>query len=87
MQTSRINGENWHDKRKRSTLMRRYQTETMASRFAVPTGTVVQCAQGQPKGGGKDVFVHISAVEPSGLSGLNEGQAVEYEEMSGRGKK
>ena len=59
MQTSRINGENWHDKRKRSTLMRRYQTETMASRFAVPTGTVVQCAQGQPKCGGKDVFVHI----------------------------
>jgi hypothetical protein len=59
MWTSRITGENWHDKRKRSTLMRRYQTETMASRFAVPTGTVVQCAQGQPKGGGKDVFVHI----------------------------
>jgi cold shock CspA family protein len=53
----------------------------------VPTGTVVQWAQGQPKGGGKDVFVHISAVGPSGLSGLNEGQAVEYEEMSGRGKK
>jgi cold shock CspA family protein len=40
----------------------------------------------QPQGGGKDVFVHISAVEKAGLSTLNEGQAVEYEEMSNRGK-
>jgi cold shock CspA family protein len=28
----------------------------------------------QPQGGGKDVFVHISAVERAGLSGLNEGR-------------
>jgi CspA family cold shock protein len=34
----------------------------------------------QPQGGGKGVFVHISAVERAGLSGLNEGQIVEYEE-------
>ena len=40
----------------------------------------------QPQGGGQDVFVHISAVEKAGLSTLNEGQAVEYEEMSNRGK-
>jgi cold shock protein len=40
----------------------------------------------QPQGGGKDVFVHISAVERAGLSTLNEGQAVEYEEVSNRGK-
>jgi cold shock protein len=40
----------------------------------------------QPQGGGKDVFVHISAVERAGLSSLNEGQAVEYEEVSNRGK-
>jgi cold shock protein len=40
----------------------------------------------QPQGGGKDVFVHISAVEKAGLSGLNEGQTVEYEEVSNRGK-
>ena len=40
----------------------------------------------QPQGGGKDVFVHISAVERAGLSGLNEGQAIEYEEVSNRGK-
>jgi cold shock protein len=39
-----------------------------------------------PQGGGKDVFVHISAVERAGLSGLNEGQTVEYEEVANRGK-
>ncbi len=32
-----------------------------------------------PDEGGADVFVHISAVERSGLSGLNDGQAVSYE--------
>jgi CspA family cold shock protein len=37
-------------------------------------------------GGGRDVFVHISAVERAGLSTLNEGQNVEYEEVSNRGK-
>ncbi len=37
-------------------------------------------------GGGKDVFVHISAVEQAGLSTLNEGQKVEYEMVSDRGK-
>jgi len=40
----------------------------------------------QPSGGGKDVFVHISALERAGLSNLNEGQAIEYEEVSNRGK-
>jgi CspA family cold shock protein len=39
-----------------------------------------------PQGGGKDVFVHISAVERAGLSGLNEGQVVEYEEVANKGK-
>jgi CspA family cold shock protein len=33
----------------------------------------------QPEGGSKDVFVHISAVERAGMSGLNEGQRVKYE--------
>jgi CspA family cold shock protein len=37
-------------------------------------------------GGSKDVFVHISAVERAGLSSLNEGQVVEYEIESNRGK-
>ena len=39
----------------------------------------------QPQGG-KDVFVHISAVERAGLSSLNEGQAIEFELASNRGK-
>jgi cold shock protein len=37
-------------------------------------------------GGGRDVFVHISAVERAGLNFLNEGQTVEYEIESNRGK-
>jgi CspA family cold shock protein len=40
----------------------------------------------QPQGGGRDVFVHISAVERAGLSSLNEGQTVEYVVVSNRGK-
>lgn len=32
-----------------------------------------------PADGGKDVFVHISAVERAGMSGLNEGQKIAYE--------
>ncbi len=33
----------------------------------------------QPEAGGQDVFVHISAVERAGLSGLNDGQKVSFE--------
>jgi cold shock protein len=40
----------------------------------------------QPKDGGRDVFVHISAVERAGLGSLNEGQTIEYEVVSNRGK-
>jgi len=40
----------------------------------------------QPDKGGKDVFVHISALELAGLSSLNEGAKVSYEEMENRGK-
>jgi CspA family cold shock protein len=40
----------------------------------------------QPQGGGGDVFVHISAVEKAGMSTLNEGQQVEFEIVSNRGK-
>jgi CspA family cold shock protein len=40
----------------------------------------------QPSGGGKDIFVHISAVERAGLNTLNEGQQVDYEIVSDRGK-
>ena len=35
---------------------------------------------------GEDVFVHISAVERAGLTSLNEGQSVQYEIESNRGK-
>jgi cold shock CspA family protein len=41
---------------------------------------------GRKGGGGRDVFVHISAAERAGLSSLREGQVVEYEEVSNRGK-
>ena len=68
-------------------LLRIYQETRMA------TGTVkwFNPTKGygfiQPQGGGgKDVFVHISAVERAGLSSLNEGQVVEYEIESSRGK-
>jgi CspA family cold shock protein len=40
----------------------------------------------QPANGDKDVFVHISAVQRAGLSALNEGQVVEFELVSNRGK-
>ena len=36
----------------------------------------------RPDGGGRDVFVHISAVEKAGLTSLSEGQIIEYEEIS-----
>lgn len=40
----------------------------------------------QPDSGGKDVFVHISAVERAGLNSLAEGQKIKYEIAQDRGK-
>jgi CspA family cold shock protein len=40
----------------------------------------------QPDDGGKDVFVHISAVQRAGLQTLNEGQKVSFEVATERGK-
>lgn len=37
-----------------------------------------------PEGGGPDVFVHISAVERSGLSSLSENQKISYEVVADR---
>ena len=37
-----------------------------------------------PDEGGKDAFVHISALERAGINGLDEGQRVEYEVQPGR---
>ncbi len=39
-----------------------------------------------PEGGGKDVFVHITAVQAAGLKGLNDGQRVTFETTTERGK-
>ena len=38
----------------------------------------------QPDNGGKDVFVHISAVEQAGMRSLNEGQKIDSEEIADR---
>ena len=40
----------------------------------------------QPDGGGKDVFVHISAVEKAGYTSLAEGAKVSFEVVANRGK-
>ncbi len=56
----------------------------------MPTGTVkwFNTTKGfgfiAPDEGGKDVFVHISAVERSGLTGLADNQKVSYEMQAGR---
>jgi CspA family cold shock protein len=56
----------------------------------MPTGTVkwFNTTKGYgfiaPDGGGKDVFVHISAVERAGLTGLADNQKVQYELQAGR---
>jgi CspA family cold shock protein len=59
----------------------------------MPTGTVkwFNSAKGygfiEPNDGSADAFVHISAVEQAGLSGLREGHKVEYEVVPGRNGK
>ena len=56
----------------------------------MPTGTVkwFNTTKGYgfiaPDGGGKDVFVHISAVERAGLTGLADDQKVSFEMIEGR---
>ncbi|MGJ5620254.1 cold-shock protein [Sulfitobacter sp. MF3-043] len=56
----------------------------------MPTGTVkwFNTTKGYgfiaPEGGGKDVFVHISAIERSGLTGLADDQKVSFEMIEGR---
>jgi len=40
----------------------------------------------RPDDGGKDVFVHISAVERAGMGSLNEGQKIKYEVAMDRSK-
>jgi CspA family cold shock protein len=56
----------------------------------MPTGTVkwFNTTKGfgfiQPDGGGKDIFVHISAVERAGMTGLADNQKISYELIEGR---
>jgi cold shock protein len=62
----------------------------MEARYGYRNSQVFQFRRGfgfiQPQDGGKDVFVHISAVERAGMSNLNEGQKVGYDVVSERGK-
>jgi CspA family cold shock protein len=64
------------------------QNESIGKFMTVGTVKWFNSAKGfgfiEPEDGSKDAFVHISAVERAGLSGLNEGQKVEYELQSGR---
>jgi cold shock protein len=79
----------WHGVRQRTARHR--QCETLR-RPTVQKGTVkwFNPTKGygfiRPSTGDKDVFVHISAVERAGVSTLNEGQVVEYELVTNRGK-
>lgn len=56
----------------------------------MPTGTVkwfnVTKGYGfiEPEDGGNDIFVHITAVQRSGMEGLNEGQKISFELEEGR---
>ena len=56
----------------------------------MPTGTVkwFNATKGfgfiQPDDGGNDIFVHISAVEQAGMTGLNDDQKISYEMVEGR---
>src|ERR1022692_498694 len=69
-----------------------YPLVVIPRRSSMPQGTVkwFNPTKGygfiQPQEGGKDVFVHISAVERAGLSTLNEGQTVQFELVENRGK-
>jgi CspA family cold shock protein len=64
--------------------LRRVHPALPSRRYAVSQGVgTMTLTKGygfiQPDDGSKDVFVHISAVERAGLSGLNEGQKVSYD--------
>lgn len=67
-----------------------YRDRQQQRKLRMPKGTVkwFNSTKGYgfiaPEDGGKDVFVHISAVERSGLTGLQDNQTVTYELQTGR---
>jgi CspA family cold shock protein len=69
-----------------------YCNDCFSGRADVATGTVkwFNPTKGygfiQPDGGGKDVFVHISAVEKAGFTALTEGAKVSFDVVANRGK-
>jgi cold shock protein len=67
----------------RVTAARKTRVRALEKRMATGTVKWFNGQKGfgfiQPNDGGKDVFVHISAVERAGLSGLAEGQKVNFE--------
>jgi CspA family cold shock protein len=72
--------------------MPRHRRATSGDDEKMATGTVkwFNTTKGygfiMPQDGGKDVFVHVTAVQAAGLKGLNDGQAISYELASERGK-
>jgi cold shock protein len=88
----------WHGFPTKLTMFRRsvyaeFNDQEMRKDKDMATGTVkwFNPTKGfgfiEPDGGGKDAFVHITAVEASGLTSLNEGQRVQYELEAGRNGK
>ena len=58
-----------------------------ASRFKLESTASIELTHYPlPDSGGKDVFVHISAVEKAGFSNLAEGAKISYEEVPNKGK-
>ncbi|GAN77407.1 transcriptional regulator cold shock protein DNA-binding protein [Acidisphaera rubrifaciens HS-AP3] len=66
------------------------ETESETERMAIGTVKWFNATKGygfiMPQDGGKDVFVHITAVQAAGMRGLDEGQKVNYEVAMERGK-
>ncbi len=69
-----------------------YNTDIYTRRNYMVTGTVKWFNPNkgfgfiEPENGGNDVFVHITSVERSGLSGLDEGQKIQFEIEEQKGK-